>query len=527
MKNHLRIRGFTLIEIALVIAIIGIIAAGIIASIGGVKDSQDFVADQQKLKDIKSALLEHVTREKHMPCPDTTGDGIENRVGAFCTATEGFLPHATLRTHAVNSFSQPFFYAVNRFANLEVIPQNALHSASYFTSAGACDPNETINQEDPPCFNLQTRPIQGQPGDGNFNICNERVQTCLNDTTELAARDIPAVVVSFGKNSQQTWGNAINGIPDCPSTLQAQERQNCRNLDGLFHQAQQSSNLNDFFDDSLIWVSSLEIKRQIPNLQLVLAEAPAGGEPETPDPETPTPEDPPPPFGLDPFPDIKPNNYNSIQDCSGLLGCLLGFLVNTVDFLIGTSLSSILPSSWQNTDSAKINGQTDNNSNHIMVRGDLNSATSGPFWNRVTIDTNLQEGNNSLVILRDLNSNVFSGSGNDYYHIERNLNANITAAGGNNEVYVKGNVINNPTIQTGNGSDLVFINGNLDGQIITGGGDDEVRIYGTLSNRASINGGSGNNTLYLNMPQEDYSTVESQISNFNRIYFNDGTSIIN
>ena len=264
-KIHLK-QGFTLLELALVIAIIGIVLGGIFVGQGAFFESNKYQEDQRRLMDIKSALLHHVAVDGYLPCPDTDGDGQQNRTNEACSDSQGFLPHADLKTHAVNAYSYPFFYAINTDSTDDTKINDEGSSASYF-GASDCDPDNTANGNNPPCFNLKTPQtvLPATDDANNLFVCGDDQTDCTSINHANLARFIPLIVVSFGKNSSETWGNSTDGTPACPTTLSTREQTNCTH-DRYFHRAPQNRDGTNQFDDVLIWLTAQEIKQKLPSV---------------------------------------------------------------------------------------------------------------------------------------------------------------------------------------------------------------------------------------------------------------------
>ncbi|MBE0494576.1 MAG: type II secretion system protein, partial [Thiomicrospira sp.] len=238
IRKHPHQTGFTLVEMAIVLAILGIILGGLFAGTSALRETSKFKEDQQKLQDIKAALLSYVAVNHYLPCPDTSGDGIENPHDfsqAQCNATSGNLPHLSLGTHAVNAYGLPFSYYINTSANDANSVTDPGTSASYFGRMN-CNPN-TTNQTSAPCFNKDTPPTSASSGMGNFDI---------SDGSSSIAIEIPLVVISHGQNG-------CNGVT-------GREADNCTSNAATYYQAPQNREGPNAFDDVLIWLSSLEIK---------------------------------------------------------------------------------------------------------------------------------------------------------------------------------------------------------------------------------------------------------------------------
>src|SRR5688572_9423460 len=97
-------RGFSLVELSVVVLIIGIIMTMGIGAWNANLENQANLATAQRQLAIKDALSAYLRRVGRLPCPDTdftAPDGIENRatpgdVTTACSAAFGLLPYVTL-----------------------------------------------------------------------------------------------------------------------------------------------------------------------------------------------------------------------------------------------------------------------------------------------------------------------------------------------------------------------------------------------------------------------------------------------
>lgn len=90
--------GFTLIELATVLAVIALLLGAVLVPLSTQMDSSRYNRARTQLDTAKEALIGFaVANGNRLPCPDSTGDGLADPLGVGpCTATEGFLPFATL-----------------------------------------------------------------------------------------------------------------------------------------------------------------------------------------------------------------------------------------------------------------------------------------------------------------------------------------------------------------------------------------------------------------------------------------------
>lgn len=119
-NRHTSQLGFTLVEMAIVLIIVGLLVAGLITPLGVQRDIRDYAETRAELAETREALmgfaLTHratITSNPHLPCPDTTGDGVEDRDAAgACLNVTGSLPWATLGLGRSDSWGNGYLYSV-------------------------------------------------------------------------------------------------------------------------------------------------------------------------------------------------------------------------------------------------------------------------------------------------------------------------------------------------------------------------------------------------------------------------------
>lgn len=115
MKARFRIRGnqggFTLIEIAVVMVVIGLLAGGGVSVMRMLTERKARTETLTYLKDTQTGLLGFAERTGRLPWADSDGDGLENN-----GVTTGALPYRTLQAAPTDAYKRPLRYALN--ANL-------------------------------------------------------------------------------------------------------------------------------------------------------------------------------------------------------------------------------------------------------------------------------------------------------------------------------------------------------------------------------------------------------------------------
>lgn len=222
--------GFTLVEMAVVLAIIGLLLGGLTVPLTAQLDLQHMRETRTSLQQIQDSLqgyaLSHYATSDgrpYLPCPDTDGDGLEQaRTAGVCPSQEGRVPWSTLGTPRVDGWNNRFRYRVSpTFSNST--------TGFSLTSTGA------------------------------LRVCT--TSACAS----TLGTGLAAVIISHGKNGYgaRNDDNTVNAVPAAASADELE------NIDGRNNPTAGNSNLDtadtadlDFvsntpsptFDDVVAWV---------------------------------------------------------------------------------------------------------------------------------------------------------------------------------------------------------------------------------------------------------------------------------
>jgi prepilin-type N-terminal cleavage/methylation domain-containing protein len=174
-------RGFTLIEIAIVMVIIGVLAGGGVSLMGMLTKRKSRTETLDYLKDVQAAIISFADINGRLPWADTSGDGAENS-----GAASGTLPYQSLKVSPTDSYKRTLRYEINANLGTNLTAGcSALRSglsggpdvvdadgaavpfpvAAILVSAGAMDADSDGNAFD----DIVTGTHQGDNSDGNPN----------------------------------------------------------------------------------------------------------------------------------------------------------------------------------------------------------------------------------------------------------------------------------------------------------------------------------------------------------------------
>ncbi len=206
-----RASGFTLLELAVVVAIVGVLLGTLLVPLATQVEVGNMKHTHDQLRAIEEALVGYaVTSGNRLPCPDTDGDGVAEAPGT-CDDAEGFLPWVTLGLGRQDAWGRPFRYRANN---------------AYTAAAGVPNPPDTTG--------AQTLAVQERESGAALTMGDP---------------DAPAAIVfSCGKNGRPDLENDDDGTPNAGGgCINATTPANGTYVEGAYTE--------DTFDDLVIWIS--------------------------------------------------------------------------------------------------------------------------------------------------------------------------------------------------------------------------------------------------------------------------------
>lgn len=234
-------KGFSLVEMAMVLAIVALLLGGLLPTLSAQRESQRINETRKQLEEIQQALIGFAIANGRLPCPASSSNGEESFAaggdasnGLCSIFFNGFVPAVTLGISPVNDQG----YVLDGWNN----------GIRYAVA------NNTING----VANAFTR-IDGMKNATMASIANANLLYVCVSATGITASDCgpssnkltekaPALIYSTGKNG----GYGGSGIDEL-----ANPNPNSSNNDRVFvsHIPTPSTATNGEFDDIVIWLS--------------------------------------------------------------------------------------------------------------------------------------------------------------------------------------------------------------------------------------------------------------------------------
>jgi prepilin-type N-terminal cleavage/methylation domain-containing protein len=246
-------RGFTLVELAVVLAIVGLLLGSIIYALSAQQEQRAREQTQRSLEQARDAVLGFAVANGRLPCPASVASaGIENPAGGGdCTNYyDGFLPAVTLGFQpvdsdgfAVDAWNNRIRYAVAR--NLNAGTCAGTSTVPHFTVKATLKQNgmscQPSNTELLICKSSQTAPA---PAPGNCGPASNAV------TNANPSGTVVAIIFSPGKN----YGVA----PSAALATAAGKPDEAANLDGntvfISHTPAPMGATGGEYDDMMVWI---------------------------------------------------------------------------------------------------------------------------------------------------------------------------------------------------------------------------------------------------------------------------------
>lgn len=237
-----RERGFSLLELAIVLLVMGLLLGGLVMPLTARVDQQRFDATARQLEEIRAALGGWALAHDALPCPATPGSsGAAAPTASGCVAQHGFVPAVTLGLTGARNDDQLLLDAWGNPVRYSVSRADADGDGSWdFVVPGEMR-NVTVGVLAP-----------------DLVVCNTAAgsspNACAGSATTVVAT-APAVLLSMGKDwanfasadQQENVGAMLGGGPSGRSYPVASD------IVFVAHSQVQATGAE--FDDIVTWVS--------------------------------------------------------------------------------------------------------------------------------------------------------------------------------------------------------------------------------------------------------------------------------
>lgn len=226
-----RSQGFSLVEMAIVLLIVGLLLGGLLPTVSSQYEQQHRNDTRKQLEEIQQALIGFAVINGRLPCPASSAtNGMEDSpvvgIGACSHPYDGFVPATALglsatdsQGFAVDSWGNRIRYAVTAWSSMTPAVTGVFTTAGGMSMVG-------ISNLSPNLLVCSTAAgITGSP------------PTCASGTALTSSPGVPAVIFSIGRNG---GGGAS---PDETANLNGDRAFVSRDF------------VQDGFDDMVIWIS--------------------------------------------------------------------------------------------------------------------------------------------------------------------------------------------------------------------------------------------------------------------------------
>lgn len=193
--------GFSLVEMAVVLVIFGLLIGGLVLPLTGQLDAKRYSETRQELENIKSALIGFAVLYGRLPCPSTVTDPANANYGVEitpCTAltAEGYLPWKTLGMSETDAWNNARIDATSAGLWRYRVNSNFSSATTLFTISTAPNTAENIIVRNTAGSNLTTvteNPVAVVFSAGK-NLVAEGENATFESTNAFYQSDLPSAV---------------------------------------------------------------------------------------------------------------------------------------------------------------------------------------------------------------------------------------------------------------------------------------------------------------------------------------------
>lgn len=214
-KSRFNTSGFTLIEMAIVLVVLGVIASTAQTFYRDTIKTSEFVKIKSQLESINQALISFVIQNKRLPCADTDGNGYEGTGLSICGSATlnqtGAVPYKTLGMNQMAATQtdvskRNIIYGVYRNANATLL-QDADLAVNAERTGDIAGSQYFLNN-----FDM----IKALSNAKNTSVSNSFIYTTGTGTNEncntFTANNFAYILASAGLEDMDNNGNIFDGV---------------------------------------------------------------------------------------------------------------------------------------------------------------------------------------------------------------------------------------------------------------------------------------------------------------------------
>lgn len=263
-------QGFTLVELAIVVGIIGLLLSGLVVTMSAQVELQRTNQTRTTIEQTREALLGFAAANGRLPCP---ASDISNGQEAFCTTASGACTHTTtIQTHGrCNRFFHGFLpaaalgitptdrqgYALDGWGNrLRYAVADAQVAGTYFVFTGREPSTLQDGMKSATMASIELAAENASwpvSGTGMLFVCSSASGITANNCgsaggTVTITRKTPALVYATGKNTAVAGTGADEAANPNPNSGNADRVY-------VYHDPAAAASSGGEFDDLMTWLS--------------------------------------------------------------------------------------------------------------------------------------------------------------------------------------------------------------------------------------------------------------------------------
>ena len=106
--------GFSLVEMSIVLVIVALLLAGLLPTVSSQIEQARRNETLKYMNEVRDALMGYAIANKHLPCPDSNGDGTAEATCTTAASQIGTLPYNDLGVAAKDAYGNVLVYAVTK-----------------------------------------------------------------------------------------------------------------------------------------------------------------------------------------------------------------------------------------------------------------------------------------------------------------------------------------------------------------------------------------------------------------------------